>query len=297
MTTINRISRLEWLHDEIRIVDGLIEHSGPIVRPVSLAASQLHSLRTQRRDLQAELDELTSGGRIDLRLTGAAVHEHSIRLDALAEVVQPVRRLVDALGSAAFVTSRPGSFVLEITASPQQQLDGVDQRIESVGEVLADLIDAGLSADVDEAVERVVDDLSLEVVRAATALVGGLRSQKLNLDLSWTNAAGRIRSGRLGLDRSADVQQALRRTEEERSSYEVRGELRGITLEGRRTFQIRRHDGTVVVGLIARDVLHSLLGFSIGEQVLAQVEETQRTKFGSHTAASKRLTGLKRIAV
>lgn len=121
-----------------------------------------------------------------------------------------------------------------------------------------------------------------------------MNAQPQRQRIGWVSSDGARRTGDLDVGRALLVQQALQRSESERSAYEVAGELRGLTLEHRRTFQIRQDDGTLVTGLVAKDAAPSTVGFSIGERVVASIEETQRRRLTSDATTSKRLVRLTR---
>ena len=298
MSPAQTTTRASWIREEIILIEEMINHARAVAsgQPTAIERSRSTTLESELRQLQDELSDLESGGRIDLRLTGAPIQGNLIEASTLAEVMQPMKRLLEHLAAEAFVSTRPGSFVLEISSAPQQQFPGTARRIEPVGLLLSDVVDAASSMDLDGAVESAVEDLSLDGVRAVTALIGSLRSNKLNVDVSWVNSNGFRRSGRLDVDRAVFVHQALQHTESSRSTYDVVGELRGLTLEGRRTFQIREDDGTIVTGLVTSDAAPSTLGFSIGERVVAKVEETSRRRLAASGATtSRRLVALHRL--
>jgi hypothetical protein len=139
-----------------------------------------------------------------------------------------------------------------------------------------------------------MDDLSLDGVRAIKALVNNLKSQHLDLDLRWTNSDGFVRFGRMDRAHAALVQEALELAEQNRSEYEEAGELRGITTLGKsRQFQILKSNGTSVIGVVAKDAVAMTNGYSIGEQVIATVEETER-KRATGSRVTKRLLKLRR---
>jgi hypothetical protein len=85
-----------------------------------------------------------------------------------------------------------------------------------------------------------------------------------------------------------------RTAEQNRSEYEEAGELRGITTLGqRRQFQILKSNGDTVIGVVAKDAVAQTNGYSIGEQVVATVEETER-KRATGSRVTKRLLKLRR---
>jgi hypothetical protein len=245
-------------------------------------------------EIRRELSDLESGGRIDLRLTGMPVQDHMIEATALSEVLHPLQRLIAQLGSEAYVSSKPGSFVLEVLPVPQQQLDSTSPRLDAVGETLADLVSAASKENVNDEIAAAMDDLSLDGVRAIKALVKNLKSQQLDLDLRWTNSDGFVRFGRMDRTHAALVQEALELAEQNRSEYEEAGELRGITTLGKsRQFQILKSNGATVIGVVAKDAVAMTNGYSIGEQVIATVEETER-KRATGSRVTKRLLKLRR---
>jgi hypothetical protein len=94
-----------------------------------------------------------------------------IEATALSEVLHPLQRLIAQLGSEAYVSTKPGSFVLEILPVPQQEMDSTSPRLEAVGETLADLVSAASKENVNDEIAAAMDDLSLDGVRAIKALV------------------------------------------------------------------------------------------------------------------------------
>jgi hypothetical protein len=234
-TTIETTPRRNWLREEVVLLEdalsSFVQPTNPGLQRFSLAARS-----GIERDLDAcrrELGDLEAGGRIDLRLTGMPVQGHLIEASALTEVLQPLQRLVAQLGSEAYVSSKPGSYVLEILPPPQQQLDTTSPRLDAVGETLADLVQAASKPNVNDEIAAAMDELSLDGVRAIKALVKNLKSHHLDLDLRWTNSDGFIRSGRMDRTHAALVQEALELAERSRTEYEESGELRGITTLGK----------------------------------------------------------------
>jgi hypothetical protein len=312
--TAQTFPRSQWLRDEIETISRYLNE--PTVKAhvpgtnlaetnVSAANTAFRVFERARRgalmrelaERQAELDGLESGGQIDLRLTGRSVQGHAIETTALAAVLGPLAKLVTRLSCEAYVQTRPGSFVLEIHPPAQQQFDDpTAMRLDPVGETLANVVGASVGENIERAVGDAVDDLSLEGVRAVKVLVRNLKVHKLDVDLRWVNKEGRIRSGRLDRDQASLVFDALEAVEKSRSEIEVVGELGGITTLGRnRRFQIQCADGSVVEGVVAKDTVPLTLGFSIGEMVIARVEETERKRtYGSTT--TRRLLALSRKA-
>ena len=107
------------------------------------------------------------------------------------------------------------------------------------------------------------------------------------------NQRGSSRRTSLTRDRSSAVFHALQQTELQSESYEVSGELRGVMLEGRSTFQIRTDEGTVISGLVSRKAAPKVIGFSIGQRVTAKVERRIRRRVASsYETTTHRLMGL-----
>lgn len=263
---------------------------------LGLARSRWFALTEELNQLMLELAALTQGSRLDLRFTGRSVQANRIEMSALADLLQPVSRLLDQLGSDAFVSSRPGSFVLEIAPAPQLELMDPSHRIDPVGLLLSEVAAAGSEDDVESSVEAAVDQLSLDSVRAVAGFIGMLRQHELDVEVDWVSHDGKSRRTRLLRDRSPVLYEALQQTELHRESYEVSGELRGLMLEGRPTFQIRSEDGTVIRGLVSREVVPLAIGFSIGQRVKAKVEKRTRRRVAStYESTAHRLVGLERI--
>jgi hypothetical protein len=294
-TTIETTPRRDWLREELALLEEALSSSRQPVTPglQSFALAARLGIEHDLAEIRRELSDLDGGGRIDLRLTGMPVQDHMIEAAALSEVLYPLQRLIAQLGSEAYVSSKPGSFVLEILPVPQQQLDSTSPRLDAVGETLADLVSAASKENVNDEIAAAMDDLSLDGVRAIKALVKNLKSQHLDLDLRWTNSDGFVQFGRM--DRTAAlVQEALELAEQNRSEYEEAGELRGITTLGKsRQFQILKSNGDTVIGVVAKDAVAMTNGYSIGEQVIATVEETER-KRATGSRVTKRLLKLRR---
>ncbi len=294
MSRTGTIRRADWLRQEISLIDELLGNlGGTSAALVGFARSRWFALTDEREQLFSELASVALGSKLDLRFSGQSVQANRMEMSALSDLLQPVSRLLDQFGSDAFVSTRPGSFVLEIGTAPQLELVDPGNRIDPVGLLLSDVAAAGSEKDVELSVEAAVDQLGRETVRAAASFVGTLRHRKLDVEIHWVNQRGSSRRTSLTRDRSSAVFHALQQTELQSESYEVSGELRGVMLEGRSTFQIRTDEGTVISGLVSREAAPKVIGFSIGQRVTAKVERRIRRRVASsYETTTHRLMGL-----
>jgi hypothetical protein len=141
-TIIETTPRRDWLREELAMLEEALSSSRLPVTPglQGFALAARLGIEHDLAEIRRELSDLDGGGRIDLRLTGMPVQDHTIEATALSEVLHPLQRLIAQLGSEAYVSSKPGSFVLEILPVSQQQLDSTSPRLDAVGETLADLV-------------------------------------------------------------------------------------------------------------------------------------------------------------
>jgi hypothetical protein len=274
--TLPRVSRVEWLREEIRTTRHRLERLLNRDAADPWTQSTRSRLEQELADAEQQLAVALGGGALRLRLSGGAVFDNTVKAAALASIVRPIEELAESYGGELFVgQSQPGSYVVSLLPSPQLDLFG-EAPIEAIGSLMAQLSSSAQLADTDAEVDALAETLSLDSVRSLISLMRGVVDHGLDVGVTWIHPSGRQDHAPLSQGAANRLLLALRNADVERQRTEVVGDLLMADISARPRFAIRDDAGVEYRGSVPRDIAAGQLkGIPTGTRVTATVETIQ----------------------
>lgn len=283
-------SRLGWLRQEIMVAQTRLEALAAGTTTDEWTEADRRRARLDLTQAQEQLAAALGGGTLRLRLTGGAVHGHTIQASALTSVISPLQGLAQDFGGDLYLgQTQAGSYVVTLLPHPQLQLlDG--SPLENVGYVIAAMIDASSVDEAEATVEEIASELSLEAVRSLTAFTRGLTDNHLSATITWSSPGGSQKERELSSQASNRLLLALRNAEVDREQIEIEGELLLGDISRRPRFAIRTDEGIEMRGSVPPAVARTQVrGIAVGDRVSARLEVIHRRRSATPTVAYRLL--------
>lgn len=286
---MSKMTRTDWLRFEISLYEE--ELAG-----LALESPRRASVESALRGHQSELGLIEGdGGRLNIRLTGQAVHGNEAPADVVLAITRAMSDLADEFATNLYMApARPGSHIIEFVAPPEAQArlaltddePSMQTFAESVG-VLMGLANRGAPA---ETAPGLLDDaigsLSVETLGIAKRLFGTLASRDVTLHL---DAASRDLAGRRLVDRqwASFVKSVLDDTTKIIEPLTFHGRLEGLLRSALR-FELQTSD-ELIRGRVPAAMRDDLDGVRIPSEVTAVVDKVTTLLASGSTRSYYRL--------
>ncbi len=248
----------------------------------------LQSLKNRLAEVVKTLED-AARPRLRLKLTGAAVHNHEIDVNALAPILGELQETISSIGQALRGTAttfssiptdirletamsveafEPGSVVISLRTAPDPRAttptlaEKLDDRSQPLGVAAMDrliqLARIARSDDVND--DALIDDvfpLGARTYLHLSKLVKTLVDTETEADLSALSPIEGERHAFLGLPAARRINDVLRRTNVAVERQDYVGELRGVS-SVRNAFELLLPEGKLIVGKVREDLVPQL---------------------------------------
>lgn len=290
---MTRMTRADWLRFEISLCEEELS-------ALPADSPRRESVTGALRDHQSELAIFErDAGRLNVRLTGTAIHGNDAPADVVLAITRAMSELATEFATNLYIApARPGSHIIEFVSPPEPQtrLQLTDDEpsmqtfSDSVG-VLLGLANQGAPADTaTELLEDEIGSLSVETLSIAKRLFGALSSRDVTLHI---DATSRDLSGQRLVDRqwANFVKSVLDDTTQTTETLTMEGRLEGL-LRAALRFELAV-DGEVIRGRVPAAMRDELAGIQIPSDVVAVVERVTTLLASGATRSFYRLKQIK----
>lgn len=268
-----RMTRADWLRFEISLSEE--ELAG-----LEAGDPRRSSVEDALSEHRAELSMIEGdGGRLNVRLTGYAVHGNEAPADVVLAITRAMSDLADEFATNLYMApARPGSHIIEFVAPPEPQvrLELSDDEppmqtfADSVG-VIMGLANQGAPAEAAPSLlDEAIGSLSVETLGIAKRLFGTLAEKDVTLHL---DATSRDLAGHRLVDRqwASFVKTVLDDTTKVTDTLTIEGRLEGL-LRAALRFELQT-DTQMIRGRVPAAMRDDLAGVRIPSNVVALVDK------------------------